>query len=531
MEEEYISVTELTNHISKVLKRDSNLRKVFVRGEISNFKQYISSGHCYFKLKDENTIIPAVMYYSVASRLKFKPKNGMKVLIRGKVEVYSRNGAYQLYVNKLSEDGLGDLHIAFEQLKIELKELGWFDEAHKKEIPKFPKKVGVVTSPEGAAIRDIITTIKRRWPLCEIILFPSLVQGNMAMNNIVKQIYTADSQFDLDTLIVARGGGSIEDLWSFNERSVAKTIFYCDTPIISAVGHDIDFTIADFVADLRAPTPTAAGELAVPEINEVKDSLNNLNQRANKSINKKQEDNGEKLEKIKDRNLFIYPEMIYEKKAMDLDNLKSRLLSSSNEMIYASKFELDSLKRRLIDCSNKIIYDNNIKLSGLKGSVIFKNPNKIFENKSNKYFELIYKLKYGGDNLIYKKELKLLEYKNSFIFKNPKKLFEDKSGKYLKIKARLEYSSKNLLRDKKEDLKELKDSRIIKNPESILDKKIIYLGKYIDKLTVLDPLLTIKRGYTVSRVNGKVISKSKDLKVDDEVEIEFSDGKVNTKVI
>ena len=265
MEEEYISVSELTDNIKRLINSDPNLKNVYVRGEISGFKR-ASSGHCYFNLKDENSVIPAVMFYGHASRLKFEPENGMKVLVRGYVDVYKSRGNYQLYVQGITEDGLGELHIAFEQLKKELKEAGYFDESLKKPIPKFPKKIGVVTAATGAAIKDIVTTIKRRWPLCEIILFPSLVQGNLAANNIVRQIFVADNEFELDTLIVGRGGGSIEDLWAFNERIVAKAILACETPVISAVGHEIDWTIADYVADIRAATPTAAAEIAVPDI-------------------------------------------------------------------------------------------------------------------------------------------------------------------------------------------------------------------------------------------------------------------------
>lgn len=531
MEDEYISVSELNEHIRKLIASDSSLKEVYVRGEISNFKQNRQSGHCYFNVKDKQSIIPGIMYFSSARHLKFKPKDGMKVLIKGYVEVYKPYGKYSLYVTKLTEDGLGDLHIAFEQLKKELKELGWFDESHKKPIPKFPKRIGVVTAPTGAAIRDIITTIKRRWPLCEIILFPTLVQGNAAAMSIVRQVYTADTKFEIDTLIVGRGGGSIEDLWAFNDKILAKTIYHCNTPVISAVGHEIDFTIADFVADLRAPTPTAAAELAVPDKNEVESNLNNLNSRLKKQITNQYNDNRKKLEKIKGRNLFADPVMIYDKKAMHLDKQRDRLLKLSNEMVFENRMHLESLKRRLIESSNKMIYDNKIRLSKIKSSVVFKNPDRLFEDKSKKYFELRYKLKYSGDNLISKKENRLSQSKNSFIFKNPERLFENKNADYQKVKSRLIYGSNILIRDKKDDFRELKESNIIKNPDMILDKKKISLSRYMDMLSVLNPMETIKRGYTISRANGKIVSKAKDLKKDDELEVEFTDGKVNTRVL
>ena len=418
MEEEYISVSELTDNIKRLINSDPNLKNVCVRGEISGFKR-ASSGHCYFNLKDENSVIPAVMFYGPASRLKFEPENGMKVLVRGYVDVYKSRGNYQLYAQRITEDGLGELHIAFEQLKKELESKGYFDDDLKKPIPKFPKKVGVVTAATGAAIRDIVTTIKRRWPLCEIILFPSLVQGNLAANNIVRQIFVADNEFELDTLIVGRGGGSIEDLWAFNERIVAKAILACKTPVISAVGHEIDWTIADYVADKRAATPTAAAEIAVPDIREISSKVDDFNSRANNVMAKQLNDNLDKFERIKNRPLFKNPYMIHERKVMDLDFIKGRLVSSSKEMIHS----------------------NQMRLSKVKSSNVFRDP------------------------------------------------------------------------------------------QSILDEKTNTLSRNIDKLKVLNPLLTIQRGYAVARSNGRVVSYAKDLNKDDEVELQFKDGKVNTRVL
>ena len=360
MEEEYISVSQLTDYIKKLINSDSRLKQVYVRGEISNFKRY-SSGHCYFSLKDEGSVIPGVMFYGFASKLKFEPKNGMKVLVRGYVDVYKSRGNYQLYAQRITEDGLGELHIAFEQLKKELESKGYFDDDLKKPIPKFPKKVGVVTAATGAAIRDIVTTIKRRWPLCEIILFPSLVQGNLAANNIVRQIFVADNEFELDTLIVGRGGGSIEDLWAFNERIVAKAILVCKTPVISAVGHEIDWTIADYVADKRAATPTAAAEIAVPDIREISSKVDDFNSRANNVMAKQLNDNLDKFERIKNRPLFKNPYMIHERKVMDLDFIKGRLVSSSREMIHS----------------------NQMRLSKVKNSNVFRDPQSILDEKTN----------------------------------------------------------------------------------------------------------------------------------------------------
>ena len=411
MEDKYVSVSQLTNYIKGKIGSDPNLREVYVRGEISNYKNYYSSGHRYFSLKDENSIIPAVFFKWDSGGLKFEPENGMKVLVRGKVDVYLEQGKYQLYVKEMIDAGRGDLYIAFEQLKKELREAGYFDKSLKKPIPKFPRKVGVVTASTGAAIRDIVITIKRRWPLCEIILFPSLVQGSQAPKNIVDQILFADREFDLDTLIVGRGGGSIEDLWAFNERIVAKAILSCETPIISAVGHETDTTIADYVADLRAATPTAAAELAVPDINEIKSNLYVMKKQLNSNL--------DKFENIKSRTLFKNPYVILEKKVMKSDNLMAKLESSSKEMVHYPKIRLSNVKR----------------------------------------------------------------------------------------------------------------SNVFKDPQSILHNKQIILKTYMDKLGVLNPLLTIQRGYAVARTDGKVVSYAKDLKKDDELEIEFKDGKVNTRVL
>ena len=284
MNDKYISVSQLTRYIKYKIDNDVNLNEVFLKGEISNFKAH-SRGHFYFTLKDENSRINAITFSSQTRKIKFVPQDGMKVLVTGKISVFESSGAYQIYVNDMLEDGVGNLYVAFEQLKNKLTQDGLFREEHKKSIPKIPLRVGVVTAPTGAAIKDIISTIKRRWPLTEIYLFPSLVQGEDAKEDIVKQIKKAENfELKLDTLIVGRGGGSIEDLWPFNEEIVARAIYECSIPVISAVGHEVDFTIADFVADLRAPTPTGAAEMAVPQLSDMRNYLNQVNIRLNNTI-------------------------------------------------------------------------------------------------------------------------------------------------------------------------------------------------------------------------------------------------------
>jgi len=268
-EDKYASVTQLNRYIKGILERDLRLGGIFLRAEISNFKRHFS-GHCYMTLKDDKSSVRAIMFKSSAMLLKFEPENGMKVLLEGRVSVYERDGQYQVYIEKMQPDGVGALHLAFEQLKEKLKEQGLFEDKLKKPIPKFPEKVGVVTSPTGAAVRDIINVITRRFPPCEILLHPAQVQGDGGAQQVAEAIrYFNNSEDKVDVLIVGRGGGSIEDLWVFNEEEVAIAISKSDIPVISAVGHEIDFTIADFVADLRAPTPSAAAELAVPSADEL----------------------------------------------------------------------------------------------------------------------------------------------------------------------------------------------------------------------------------------------------------------------
>lgn len=269
-----ITVTQLNTYIKALLDESVPLKSLFVVGEISNFKHHYS-GHMYFTLKDSQTQIKAVMFSSAASRLKFMVEDGMKVICRGRVSVYEKSGMYQLYVEDMQPDGIGALNLAYEQLKEKLSAEGLFDPIHKKPIPKFPRKIGVATSNTGAAIEDIKNITARRYPLCELVIAPTIVQGEQAGNDIIKSIKLLDSIDDVDVIIVGRGGGSIEDLWAFNLESVARAVFYCETPIISAVGHETDFTICDFVADLRAPTPSAAAELAVPDINQLSDFVKN----------------------------------------------------------------------------------------------------------------------------------------------------------------------------------------------------------------------------------------------------------------
>lgn len=268
MEPRVATVSQINGYVKKILDHNIILNNVWVKGELSNFKRHYS-GHIYITLKDEGGVLKAVMFRGAAATLAFEPADGMKVLARGRISVYEAGGAYQLYIEEMIPDGVGELYIAYEQLKKQLADEGLFDERHKKPIPKFPKAVGVVTAPTGAAVRDIINVITRRYPMAEIILYPAKVQGTGAAQSVVKAIEYFNATREVDTLIVGRGGGSIEDLWAFNEEITARAIYASEIPVISAVGHETDFTIADFVADLRAPTPSAAAEIAVPSTPEL----------------------------------------------------------------------------------------------------------------------------------------------------------------------------------------------------------------------------------------------------------------------
>ena len=364
----YLTVGALTKYLKYQFDSDKNLQTVFLKGEISNFKAH-TTGHLYFSIKDEVSKINAIMFSSNAKNLNFKPADGTKVLVIGRVTIYESVGNYQIYIEDMQEDGIGNLYIAFEKLKEKLSKEGLFDVKYKKPIPKFPHRVGIVTASTGAAIKDILTTIKRRYPICETILFPSLVQGENAKEDIVKKIEMAQN-YDLDVLIVGRGGGSIEDLWPFNEEIVARAIFASKIPVISAVGHEIDFTIADFVADLRAPTPTAAAELAVPNINDLIKQLEQMKVICNQNIYQKVNMQKMLLEGIKNSFVIKNPNLMFENKKQAID-------------LIADKINNALLRK---------IENNRLGLNHLMQSFIIVNPDNLYKNKKQELKHLIEKL-------------------------------------------------------------------------------------------------------------------------------------------
>ena len=417
MTNNYITIGALNKYLKNLFEKDANLQEVYLKAEISNFKAH-TRGHLYFTLKDETSRINAVMFSYNVSKLKFKPIDGMKVLVKGKISVYEATGSYQIYVEEMEQDGLGNLYIEFEKLKKKLALEGLFDQDKKKRIPKVPRKIGIVTASTGAAIKDILTTIKRRFPVCETILFPSLVQGADAAKDIVKNIEIANT-YDIDTLIVGRGGGSIEDLWPFNEEIVARAIYESKVPVISAVGHEIDFTIADFVADLRAPTPTAAAELAVPNIDTINTYLENVVNRSTISMNNYIDSKKQVLSSLVSSYVLKKPTAMYEIKEQNLD------------------FLIDNLNKEI----RKVLDNNRVRLYKTLGSYVLTNP------------DIMYKFK-------------------------------------------------------------------MQNLEHI-----------INKLEVLNPMNTLKRGYSIVKKDNKVISDINSVSIDDMINVSVKDGIINAKVV
>ena len=342
----YLTVKALTKYIKRKFDADPHLRNVYVKGELSNVKIH-TSGHIYFTIKDEQTRMPAVMFAAQARNLKFRPESGMNILLQGDVNVYEGSGQYQLYAQTMQPDGIGELFIAFEQLKKKLEKEGLFDPSRKRQIPKFPQKIGVVTATTGAAIRDIVTTISRRYPLAEVLVFPALVQGAGAAPSIVKALKRAQAYPELDVCIVGRGGGSIEDLWAFNEEIVAREIGNSKVPIISAVGHETDTTIVDFVSDLRAPTPTAAAELAVPNQIELIDRVASRKSQIISIVTATLSHERKRLSRVISAYPLAYPERLYRPFMEKLTRLTEQFEKSGQAIVKQKNERLNHQTMRL----------------------------------------------------------------------------------------------------------------------------------------------------------------------------------------
>ncbi|MEG2457890.1 MAG: exodeoxyribonuclease VII large subunit [Bacilli bacterium] len=355
--DEILSVSEVNKYIKNIIDNDLFLGDITLKGEISNLKVH-TRGHLYFSLKDSTSKLSAVMFYFNATSIGFTPKDGMSVEAKGKISVYEVGGSYQIIVSSMKEAGQGDLNQKFLELKDKLNKEGLFDTSHKKALPRLPKRIGVITAQTGAAVRDIISTINRRYPIAEIILFPSLVQGSGAKDNLIKMINIADTS-SLDVIIIGRGGGSIEDLWPFNEEEVARAIYNASTPFVSAVGHEIDFTICDFVSDLRAPTPTGAAEMVVPSKDEILRYLNDYKTRIHTLEYNKIKNYNSVLDKYKENYIIKNPLSMY--------NVKEQILDK----------DIDKLNSILNNNLSKI----NQRFSNLKASHILSNPYKLFKDK------------------------------------------------------------------------------------------------------------------------------------------------------
>ena len=385
------TVTEINEYIKWLIDGERQLQDIYVVGELSNFKKH-TTGHCYFSLKDEKSEIRAVMFASYAKKLNFKPENGMKIVAHARVSVYPQSGSYQLYVDNMQPDGIGSLYLAFEQLKERLSKEGLFDDAHKKPIPKYPNKIGVITSPTGAAIRDIINVSKRRYPCVNIILYPTLVQGTDAPFELTRAIEYFNIENSVDVIIIGRGGGSIEDLWAFNDENLARAIFKSKIPVISGVGHEIDFTICDFVADVRAATPSAAAEIATADIVKIKNTLEFFEHRAKSAVISTVDYYKDKICSIKNSRLFLKPEVMLDVPKMRfsaiVENLKSTMVninSSKRESFANINAKLLSLNpmavlargygaiyngdNELVKSSKAINIDDEIKIKLHDGSI------------------------------------------------------------------------------------------------------------------------------------------------------------------
>ena len=375
-ERQALSVTQVNLYIKDVISRDDLLCDVLVKGELSNFKAH-SSGHMYMSLKDEGGVMRAVMFRSAAAKLSFKPQNGMKVIARGRISVYERDGQYQLYIENMQQEGQGDLYVAFEQLKAKLMSEGLFAPEHKKKLPKYPKKVGVVTAPTGAAIRDIINVVSRRFSYADIVLYPVLVQGENSAASIIEAIEYFNKTNTADVLIVGRGGGSIEDLWSFNEESVARAIYNSNIPIVSAVGHEIDFTISDFVADLRAPTPSAAAELVVPSQIELSEKFDNVYRRMFQQSMRVIEKGRMRVQQCEDRQAFKNPLRRLDDSKQYLDNISYMFENACKRVISEKRTSLAENAARLDGLSPLGTLARGYSLSKDKGGNVIKSVSQV----------------------------------------------------------------------------------------------------------------------------------------------------------
>lgn len=375
-----LTVTQINTFIKAIFAERQELRNIYISGEISNFTHYYRSGHMYFTLKDENAQIKAVMFSSYASRLKFQPENGMKVICRGYISVYEKSGEYQLYVDDMQPDGLGALNMAYEQLKAKLFAEGVCSDEVKKPLPRYPLKIGVVTSDIGAAVEDIKNITARRWPVAELVIVPTLVQGANAAPDIIKSISCLEKYGDIDVIIVGRGGGSVEDLWAFNTESVARAVIDCKIPIVSAVGHESDFTICDFVADLRAPTPSAAAEIICPDINVEISRCENAKVMIERLANDKIDGKMQFVSDLTETSVLASSENFLKEHGDYIKDLRTRLKDSFDNVfgVYENRFAV--LLGKLNALSPLAVMERGYSVAKTAGGAIIKSASQIAVN-------------------------------------------------------------------------------------------------------------------------------------------------------
>lgn len=342
-----LSVSQLNTYVKAIIDENPVFANLYVEGEISNFTDHYKSGHLYFTLKDEKSLIRAVMFRSYASRLKFRPENGMRVIVRARLSIYERDGQYQLYVEEMHPSGLGDLHVAFEQLKQKLSQEGLFDEKRKKPLPPYPEKIAIITSETGAAVEDMKNVLSRRYPVATLVMCNVLVQGKGAPPQIIEALERINRFKAADVIILGRGGGSIEELWAFNDEGVARAIAASDIPVISAVGHETDFTIADFVADLRAPTPSAAAELVVPDVRALKMKLEHMASLMSKALERKISNYGSKLKLLQSSKPLSSPTFYVDNKKIAIDSLTDKMYNTFKELVAIKRARLSELAGKL----------------------------------------------------------------------------------------------------------------------------------------------------------------------------------------
>ena len=439
MTNDYLTVTALTKYLKRKFEADPYLEKVYLTGEVSNFRPRANS-HQYFSLKDDKAKISAVMFKGAYQKLKFQPEEGMKVLVIGRVSLYEASGNYQIYIEHMEPDGVGALYQAYEQLKQALEKEGVFKSSHKQPLVKYPKRIAVITSPSGAVIKDIMTTIKRRYPIAQLVLFPTKVQGDEASREIVQRIKEVDELGNFDTMIVGRGGGSIEDLWSFNTEEVVRAVFEAKTPVISSVGHETDTTLTDLVADVRAATPTAAAELAVPVLQEELLKINEKQMRLYNALNNQLKHKKNKFERLSQSVIFKQPNRLYEAFYLQLDGLNSRL----------KQVMINDLHQKQVDWQKK------------SERLMIKNPSEQVKRRQQE-----------------------LQFLNTNLVRSMKQVVSDKQ--------------KNLY-------------------------------QVMESLDILSPLKTMGRGYSYVSIDDQIIKQATDVSVGDDVMITLSLGKLRAEV-